>query len=158
MPALVANSVGVGAVSMPIYSQIANGRASRKICRLRDVPNGDTLQTATMETEKNGGTNYLQAWREFRRMSREELAAKVDTTGAVIWHLEQGERALSAKWLRRLAPALGTKPGLLLDHDPNNLPTDVFEIWGKADDDERRQITALAETVIAFRHKEKALF
>jgi transcriptional regulator with XRE-family HTH domain len=116
------------------------------------------LQTAIMQTDKNGGVNHLQAWREFRRMTREELASKVETTGAVIWHLEQGERALSAKWLRRLAPALNTTPGMLLDHNPNDLSTDVFEIWGKADDDERRQITALAETVIAFRHKEKALF
>lgn len=91
-------------------------------------------------------------------MTREQLGAKVGTTGAVIWHLEQGERALPAKWLRRLAPALDTRPGLLLDHDPNDLSTDVFEIWGRADDDQRRQITALAETVIGFRPKEKALF
>lgn len=87
-------------------------------------------------------------------MTREELGAKVGTTGAVIWHLEQGERALSAKWLRRLAPALGTTPGLLLDHNPDDLSRDVFEIWVNADDTQRRQITALAETVVQFQHKD----
>ena len=27
----------------------------------------------------------------------------------------------SDKWLRRLAPLLGTSPGYLLDHDPNDI-------------------------------------
>lgn len=82
-----------------------------------------------METEKNGGPNYLRAWRKFREMTLEELAEKVDTTRSVIYLLETGERPLSAKWLRRLAPVLKTTPGFLLDHDPTELPTDVIEIW-----------------------------
>lgn len=98
-----------------------------------------------METEKNGGRNYLQAWREFRQMTREELAAKVDTTAAVIWHLEEGQRGLSAKWLRRLAPALRTTPGFLLDHDPNDLPTDILDIWGQVPDTERPKALKVLE-------------
>jgi transcriptional regulator with XRE-family HTH domain len=65
--------------------------------------------------------NHLRAWREFRGLSQEQLAKKIDTAGNVIGQLEAGERRLSDKWLMKLAPALGTTPGFLLDHDPNSI-------------------------------------
>lgn len=75
--------------------------------------------------------NNLRAWREFRRMTQEELAEKVGTTPAVISLLETGHRQLGVKWLQKLAPALRTTPGFILDHVPDDLPTDVLEIWGE---------------------------
>ncbi len=101
-----------------------------------------------MDDRKNGGPNHLQAWREHKRMSQEELAAAVDTTGSVISLLESGERGLSAKWLRRLAPALGTTPGMLLDHDPRELDSDVIDMWSHAPLNKRRQIVEIARTII----------
>lgn len=152
MPVLAAKSVGVIGMSIPDNSQIANERASRIICNLRKARKLRASHTANMQQDKNGGENYLQAWREFRRLSREDLAAAIDppTTGAVIWHLEEGERGLSAKWLRRLAPALRTTPGHLLDHDPRNLERDILDLWGNASDAQRAQITQLAETVVQY--------
>lgn len=70
-------------------------------------------------------TNHLRAWREFRGLSQEDLAAKAGTAGNVISLLESGDRGLSPKWLRLLAPILGTEPGILLDHNPNDLDTDI---------------------------------
>lgn len=99
-----------------------------------------------METEKNAGPNYLKAWREFRRMTQDDVAEKLGTTGAVISLLEEGKRGLSAKWLRRLAPVLHTTPGLLLDHDPHELPTDVLEIWASIPDDQRDQARRILDT------------
>src|SRR5277367_7010676 len=72
--------------------------------------------------------NFLRAWREYRGLTQAKLAEAVDTTGAVISLLEAGERGLSDKWLRRLAPVLGTTPGNLLDMDPNDVDHDIFEI------------------------------
>ena len=72
--------------------------------------------------------NCLRAWREYRGMTQAKLAEAVDTTGAVISLLEAGERGLSDKWLRRLAPVLGTTPGNLLDMDPHDVDHDIFEI------------------------------
>jgi transcriptional regulator with XRE-family HTH domain len=82
-----------------------------------------------VEVEKNRSPNNLKAWREFRKLSQAELAEKVGTTGSMISMLETEQRGLSAKWLRRLAPALGTTPGHLLDLDPEEMDADLFDIW-----------------------------
>ena len=73
--------------------------------------------------------NFLRAWREYRGMTQAKLAEAVDTTGAVISLLEAGERGLSDRWLRRLAPVLGTNPGHLLDMDPHDVDHDIYEIF-----------------------------
>jgi DNA-binding XRE family transcriptional regulator len=59
-----------------------------------------------MDQAKNGGPNHLKAWRLFRKLTQEQLAGAVGTTQHQIAFLENGDRALSAKWLRRLAPAV----------------------------------------------------
>lgn len=90
---------------------------------------GLTALLHNVEVNKNGGPNYLKAWREFRKLSQEDLADRVGTTASMISMLETEQRGLSAKWLRRLAPALSTTPGHLLDLDPEAVDSDVIEIW-----------------------------
>ena len=101
-----------------------------------------------MVTDKNGGPNFLKAWREFRKLTQQELADLVDTNANMIGYLESGERGLSAKWLRRLAPALDTTPGMLLDHDPQTLDSDIIDIWAHADKRQQRQLTDIAKTLV----------
>lgn len=60
-------------------------------------------------------------------MTQEELAEKVGTAGNVIGLIESGGRGLSHKWLMKLAPVLGTRPGFLLDFDPNDLDRQFLE-------------------------------
>lgn len=81
-------------------------------------------------------------------MTQEELAERVGTNANMIGYLESGERGLSAKWLRRLAPALDTTPGMLLDHDPHTLDSDIIDIWAHAGERERRQISDIAKTLL----------
>ena len=102
---------------------------------------------ARMATDKNGGPNYLKAWREFRGLTQAELAERVDTNANMIGYLESGERGLSAKWLRKLAPALDTTPGLLLDHDPAELDSDIMDIWAHADRRQKAQLSEIAKTL-----------
>jgi transcriptional regulator with XRE-family HTH domain len=109
--------------------------ASTKVCSLRNDPFSWGMQNADMSEPKN----HLKAWRLFRHLTQEELADQVDTTKAVISNLETGSRGLSDKWLRRLAPVLNTSPGYLLDHDPNDLPTDVLDIWAEIPVEQREQ-------------------
>jgi transcriptional regulator with XRE-family HTH domain len=99
-----------------------------------------------VEVDKNGGPNNLKAWREFRELTQEQLAERVGSTGSVISMLEAGERGLSAKWLRKLAPALNTTPGHLLDHDPRQLSADVLDIWGAIADREKPRALRVLES------------
>lgn len=90
--------------------------------------------------------NYLKEWRLYRKMSQDELAAKVDTTKAVISLLENEKRPLSSKWLRKLAEALDTQPGYILDHDPNSISADIFDIWSRIDQINREQAARILST------------
>jgi transcriptional regulator with XRE-family HTH domain len=73
--------------------------------------------------------NYLRQWRDKAKLSQEELAERVGTTKSVISLLENEKRPLSAKWLRKLAEALGTTPGRILDVNPDETNADVLDIW-----------------------------
>lgn len=133
---------------MPVLSQIVTSRASpifHNLCGAIEVTECDT---ASMGTDKNGGPNYLRAWREFRKLTQADLAERVGTNSNMVGYLESGDRGLSAKWLRRLAPALDTTPGLLLDHDPAELDSDIIDIWIHADRRQKHQLAEIAKTII----------
>lgn len=98
--------------------------------------------------DKNAGPNYLRAWRLHRDLTQQELANAVGTSANQIQYLETGERALSAKWLRRLAPVLDTTPGMILDHDPSELDNDILDIWAYASTRQKKQISDIAKTLI----------
>jgi transcriptional regulator with XRE-family HTH domain len=98
--------------------------------------------------DKNGGPNHLRAWRIFRKMNGADLAKALEITPGMVSDLENSKRGLSAKWLRRLAPVLKTTPGLLLDHDPRSLDSDVLEIWIAAGLREREQIVGAARAIV----------
>lgn len=100
----------------------------------------------TKRAKSDRDENHLRAWREFRKMTQEQLADAVETTGAVISLLESGDRSLSPKWLRRLAPALGTAPGYLLDHDPNDLDAAFLEAALAAPKASRAQVLEILKT------------
>lgn len=136
---------------MPALSQIVSFDASPISHNLCVAGPGLPWQFVTMPEsgDKNGGPNHLRAWRTWVKLSQAELAEKVNTNSNMIQYLETGERGLSAKWLRRLAPALNTTPGLLLDHDPHTLDKDVLEIWLKASTSTKRQISEVARALVA---------
>ena len=95
--------------------------------------------------------NYLRAWREHRHLTQAKLAEAVGTTGAVISLLESGERGLSDKWLRKLAPVLGTRPGHLLEVDPNAQDDDILDIWADIPEERRNQARDVLKTFRAVR-------
>ena len=97
---------------------------------------------------KDPEKNHLKAWREFRGLTQAKLAEMIGTTGPVISLLEAGERRLSDKWLMRLAPALRTRPGHLLELDPNDVDSDVNEIWANIPPENRDQAREVLKTFL----------
>lgn len=71
--------------------------------------------------------NHLRAWREYRGLTQAQLADLVGTTDNVISLLESGDRQLSQKWLERLAPALKTRAGFLLEFSPEDADLSILE-------------------------------
>ena len=133
---------------IPVTSHIVEFSSSPNIHSLsKAMPDA---KAHIVEMDKNGGPNNLKAWRDYRGLTQEDLAAKVvpTTTATMISMLETGDRGLSAKWLRRLGDALNISPGHLLDHDPTNLPTDILEIWMNADPSQRRQLAEVAKALV----------
>lgn len=143
MPALSESSVGVMGVVMRYSLHSANPIAIENVCSVRDDFIFAVAHTAYMADDDR---NYLRQWREFRKMNQDVLAEKVGTTKAVISLLENEKRPLSSKWLRKLAEALDTQPGHILDHDPNELPADVFDIWEHIDKKDRAQAARVLRT------------
>lgn len=92
--------------------------------------------------------NHLRAWREYRGLTQTQLADAVGTTHGVISLLERGDRKLSDEWLRKLAPALHTKPGVLLDYGPDEPCAAILELWADIPEERRRQAI---EILLTFR-------
>lgn len=149
MPASSAMDFAVGSFDMPSMSHIVTINASPEYHNLCGDPWPGSWHIVTMPDQaKNGGPNHLKAWRDFRDLTQAELAERVGTNANMIGYLESGERGLSAKWLRKLADALQITPGHLLDHDPNDLPTDILEIWMSADPNQKRQLAEVAKALV----------
>ena len=102
----------------------------------------------TDDEDKNGGPNHLAAWMRFRKMKGAALAKELGITPGMVSDLANSNRALSAKWLRRLAPALKTTPGMLLDHDPFTIDADLIEIWVTASLEQRKTLADVARAVV----------
>ena len=79
------------------------------------------------EDEEDAPSNHLRAWREFKFLTVEELAQSVGTTPANIELLENQPTPPSAKWLRRLAPALDATVGAILDFAPGDVDSAALE-------------------------------
>lgn len=147
MPVASLSALGDG-VSMRPLSQIVRKDASPLNHILCGEKHFAQCDFAFVETAKNGGPNYLRAWREFRNLTQEKLAEMVGTNANMIGYLENGDRGLSAKWLRRLAPALDTTPGMILDHNPNELDSDILAIWAGGDNRQKRQLSEIAKALV----------
>lgn len=81
-------------------------------------------------------------------MTQDELADAIGSSKASVGHWENGVREVAPKWLYPIAKALHTSPGYLLDHDPNDLPTAILDIWADIPADDRPR--ALEMLKIAF--------
>lgn len=150
MPVASRSTVMDGACDMRLMSQNVITPSRLQFHNLCVEPVLEISHNVKMTDEsKNGGPNFLKVWREFRGFTQAELAEKVGTNANMIGYLETGERGLSLKWLRRLAPALDTNVGMLAQYDPNELDNDLIEIWATASNRDRRKIVEVSKLVIS---------
>jgi len=92
--------------------------------------------------------HFLREWRKFRHMTQQELADAIGTSKTVISEMERGNLQLSPKWLRKIAPVLRTQPGHILDHDPEDLDSDIIDIWASIEERDREQAARVLRSFV----------
>jgi len=91
--------------------------------------------------------HYLREWRQHRNMTLEALAEAVGTTKGVISELELSKKGLSLKWLYRLAPALGTMPGLIIDYHPDQVDPEALDAFLRLGDADKAQVLGVIKVL-----------
>jgi transcriptional regulator with XRE-family HTH domain len=90
---------------------------------------------------------FIKAWREYRQLSQEALAERVDMSAAQLSRLETGRQGYTQDVLEALAEALSTDIASLLMRNPGD-PDAIWSIWDQAKPGEKRMIVDLAKTVV----------
>jgi transcriptional regulator with XRE-family HTH domain len=113
-------------------------------------PSGDEAAGEEAELASGPGAN-LKRWREFRHLTRVDLAKKAGTSAQTIADLETGAAELSQKWLFTLAPALGTEAGFLLSLDPNRMNPAFIDTFSAIPKEQQAQALEILKTFKPYR-------
>lgn len=93
---------------------------------------------------------FIKQWREFRELTQDELADRLETSKASISRIEAGEQAYTQDFLEACAEALRTDPESLLMRDPTN-PDAMWSLWEQAKQGQRDEIEKYAKFVVKSR-------
>jgi len=89
---------------------------------------------------------FIAQWREYRTLTQEQLAARLDMTQSHLSMLENGKRGYTQETLEAIAEALQTDVASLLTRNPVN-GDPIWSVWDQAKPSERQLILDLAKTV-----------
>lgn len=90
---------------------------------------------------------FFREWREYRGLTQEQLAGRLETSVASISRIEKGMQPYTQDVLEALAEALGTDPASLIMRNPQE-PEAMWSIWDQAKSGERQLIEELARSVV----------
>lgn len=92
---------------------------------------------------------FIKQWREYRNLSQDALAERLETSKASISRIESGEQAYTQDFLEACADALMTDPAsLLMRLPPKDGEETIWSLWDRAKTGERQMIENLARTVV----------
>ena len=77
------------------------------------------------------GRHFFRAWREYRGLSRKELAQRLNTSAANLGRIERMQQGYSQEFLEACANVLRTDPASLLMLDPGDAEG-IWSIWDAA--------------------------
>lgn len=89
---------------------------------------------------------YIRQWREFRNLTQEQLADRLEMTSSFLSMLERGQRGYTQETMEAIAYALQTDVASLLMRDPSD-ENAVWSIWEQAKPAERKMIVDIAKTI-----------
>lgn len=89
---------------------------------------------------------FIAQWRDFRGLTQEQLANRLEMTQPHLSMLENGRRGYTQETLEAVAEALQTDVASLLMRNPSD-PDAIWSIWDNAKPGERQMIVDIARTV-----------
>jgi transcriptional regulator with XRE-family HTH domain len=89
---------------------------------------------------------FIAQWRDFRRLTQEQLADRLDMTQSHLSMLENGKRGYTQETLEAIAEALQTDVASLLMRNPMDGDA-IWSIWEQAKPAQRQMIIEIAKTV-----------
>lgn len=90
--------------------------------------------------------HFLRAWRDYRRLTQDQLAERVGISKPSISRLEHGKQPYTQDLLEKLAEVLNTDPGSLIMRDPTDTEG-LWTLWERAEPGQRQQILQIAKVV-----------
>lgn len=90
---------------------------------------------------------FIREWRQFRQLTLEQLADRLEMTASHLSMLERGQRGYTQDTLEQIADSLLTDTASLLMRNPQD-PDAIWSIWDQAKPGQRRQIVEIAKTLI----------
>ena len=98
------------------------------------------------DEEEEQKTHHLREWREHRGLTVAELAKKTGLGVQTINDLESGAMDVSGKLLTKLADALDTTSGHILDNDPSDVDQSLFDTVRSIPKERRSQALEILKT------------
>lgn len=89
----------------------------------------------------------IKQWREYRGLTQDALAERLETSKASISRIESGDQAYTQDFLEACADALMTDPASLLMRDPTDEEA-VWSLWDKAKPAQRQMIEGIVQSVL----------
>lgn len=96
---------------------------------------------------KKASPTFIRAWRQFRKMTLQQVADKVGLTAGAISQLERGDVSYTQGTLEALAGVYDCLPAELLMRDPKESEF-IWVAWNTADPMVKRQLVEIAKTLI----------
>lgn len=86
--------------------------------------------------------HFIREWREYRQLTQERLAARLDMSSASLSRIEAGKQPYTQDVLESIAEALTCEPADLLVRNPLD-PAAPWSIWENLKPSQRKQAIRL---------------
>lgn len=91
---------------------------------------------------------FIRAWRNFRRLTLEQVGERVGVTAGALSQLERGEVQYTQPMLEALADALSCEPADLLIRDPRH-EAGIMLVWNQIPESDRAQVIEVLKTFVS---------
>lgn len=111
------------------------------------VSNGRMTPKRPIPKKRQFRRTYIREWRQYRNLTLEQLADRLEMTASHLSMLERGQRGYTQETLEAIAEALMTDTASLLMRNPED-ENAIWSVWDHAKPGEKKMIVDIAKTIV----------